>query len=187
MGQVIWAAGAAHTAGMLRTAGDGEDANRSKRIYAGWAKLRESLLAARPDVLIVVATDHFMTFEYEGMPIFAIGRGDGFRTWGEGNSPKTTLRGVPAFADAIHGHMIEAGFDVTGAAEMRLDHSFACPMHFLNPDGAIPILPVFVNCNVPPLPSLSRTLAFGHALGGAVRAQSAAPRVAIVGTGGLSH
>ena len=70
---------------------------------------------------------------------------------------------------------------------MRLDHSFACPMHFLNPDGAIPILPLFVNCNVPPLPSLRRAVAFGRALGEAVRAQSVAQRVAIVGTGGLSH
>jgi aromatic ring-opening dioxygenase catalytic subunit (LigB family) len=187
MAEIIWAAGTAHTAGMLRTAGEGEDAQRSKRVYAGWAQLKESLKAARPDVLIVVATDHFMTFEYESMPIFAIGRGESFATWGEGNSPKMTLRGIPAFADAVHEHLIEEGFDVTGAAEMRLDHSFACPMHFLNPDGAIPILPVFVNCNVPPLPSLKRTLALGRALGAAARAQTILRRIAIVGTGGLSH
>jgi aromatic ring-opening dioxygenase catalytic subunit (LigB family) len=128
-----------------------------------------------------------MTFEYESMPIFAVGRGESFLTWGEGNSPKMTLGGVPAFADAVHRHLIEDGFDVAGAAEMRLDHSFACPMHFLNPDGAIPVLPVFVNCNVPPLPSLRRAVAFGRGLGDAVRAQSTVGRVAIVGTGGLSH
>jgi aromatic ring-opening dioxygenase catalytic subunit (LigB family) len=187
MGQIVWAAGTAHTAGMLRTTGEGEDANRSKRVYSGWAKLKDSLQAARPDALIVVATDHFMTFEYDSMPIFAVGRGEAFRTWGEGNSPKMTLRGVPAFADAVHKRLIEDGFDVAGVAEMRLDHSFACPMHFLNPDGAIPVLPVFVNCNVPPLPSLRRAVAFGRALGDAVRTQTALQRVAIVGTGGLSH
>jgi aromatic ring-opening dioxygenase catalytic subunit (LigB family) len=187
MGEIVWAAGTAHTAGMLRTAGDGEDAQRSKRVYAGWDRLKASLKAARPDVLIVVATDHFMTFEYDSMPIFAIGRGESFNTWGEGNSPKTTLRGVAPFADSIHEALIEEGFDVAGAAEMRLDHSFACPMHFLNPDGAIPILPLFVNCNVPPLPSLRRAVALGRALGEAVRAQTVAQRVAIVGTGGLSH
>jgi aromatic ring-opening dioxygenase catalytic subunit (LigB family) len=128
-----------------------------------------------------------MTFEYATMPIFAVGRGESFRTWGEGNSPKMTLRGIAPFADAIHRRLIEDGFDVTGASEMALDHSFACPMHFLNPDGAIPLLPVFVNCNVPPLPSLPRALAFGRALGSAVGAQTAVERVAILGTGGLSH
>jgi aromatic ring-opening dioxygenase catalytic subunit (LigB family) len=187
MAEIVWAASVAHTGGMLRDPGSGEDAERAKRVYAGFATLRESLLAAKPDVLIVVATDHFMTYSYENMPTFAIGKGDAFETWGEFGTPKLALRGHAAFADAVHADLIEAGFDLMSAAEMRLDHSFACPLAFLNRDAAIPVLPIFVNCNVPPLPSLPRCLAFGRALGDAVRYQMEAMRVAVVGTGGLSH
>jgi aromatic ring-opening dioxygenase catalytic subunit (LigB family) len=187
MAEVVWAAGISHTAGMLRDPGGGGDGDRAKRVYDGFAKLAASLAAARPDVLVVIATDHFLTFPYETMPAFALGRGDRFESWGEFGAPKLAVPGNAAFGDEIYRRLVAAEFDVTGAAEMRLDHSFSCPLKFLTPDCATPVLPIFVNCNVAPLPTLKRALAFGRALGEAIRTQGAAERVAVVGTGGLSH
>src|SRR3546814_2920277 len=52
-------------------------------------------------------------------------------------------------------------------------------------DTPIPIVPIVVNCFAPPLPSLSRVVAVGHALRDAIAALGTDKRVAIVATGGL--
>ncbi|MBV8340882.1 MAG: extradiol ring-cleavage dioxygenase, partial [Gammaproteobacteria bacterium] len=44
--------------------------------YAAFRRLREQLLAARPDALVVVAAEHFANFFMNNMPSFAIGMAD---------------------------------------------------------------------------------------------------------------
>jgi aromatic ring-opening dioxygenase catalytic subunit (LigB family) len=187
MSAIVWGACTAHTAAMLRVPPVGDDAVRAQRVFDGFASLNRSLLEARPDVLVVIATDHFQSFSYDAVPIFAIGHGARFETWGEFGSPHASYGGIEELCESVLGSMIGAEFDVVSAAEMRLDHSFSCPLGFVLKDATIPILPIFVNCNVPPLPTLARSSAFGRKLGRVLRAQAIAPRVAILGTGGLSH
>ena len=59
------------------------------------------------------------------------------------------------------------------------------PLHFLLPEPEIPILPIFVNTWIDPLPTPARC----HALGNLIRqvADAATERVAMLATGGLSH
>jgi 2,3-dihydroxyphenylpropionate 1,2-dioxygenase len=52
---------------------------------------------------------------------------------------------------------------------------------------AVPVVPVFVNCAAPPLPGLGRCARLGAALGRALAAFPGARRVAVLGSGGLSH
>ena len=59
------------------------------------------------------------------------------------------------------------------------------PLHFLTPKYDVPIIPVNINCQGPPLPPLHRAWAFGEALRSA--ADSLSQRIALVGTGGISH
>ena len=59
------------------------------------------------------------------------------------------------------------------------------PLHFLTPRYDLPVIPVNINCQGPPLTPLQRAWAFGAALR---RACDAVPeRIALVGTGGISH
>ncbi len=59
------------------------------------------------------------------------------------------------------------------------------PLHFLTPTFDLPVIPVNINCQGPPLTPLHRAWAFGEALR---RACDASPeRIALVGTGGISH
>jgi aromatic ring-opening dioxygenase catalytic subunit (LigB family) len=188
MGTMVWAAATAHTGAMMRApAGDTSDLERAQRVFAGFRQLGASLKAAKPDVLIVIATDHFLSFDYTVLPIFAIGAGERFDGWGEFGVPKRDYRGNAGFGAAVHGGMVEAGFDLVSARDMKLDHSFSCPLQLLLNGWDAPILPIYVNCTVAPLPTLSRCLSFGTALGEVLRRQQALERVAIVGTGGLSH
>ncbi|WJR75851.1 hypothetical protein [Bradyrhizobium sp. NP1] len=183
MGKLVWSACTAHTAAMLRDP-EGEQA---KRIFAGFDYLKATLKQAKPDILVIIGTDHMMTFSYEGVPTFALGTGEAFPTWGEAGSRKTTYKGIGEFGDRVGEGMIEGGFDVCLMAEMRIDHAFACPLSFLMDDTEIPILPIYINCTVPPLPTHARCHSFGVQLGKVLRDQESAQRVALVGTGGLSH
>jgi 2,3-dihydroxyphenylpropionate 1,2-dioxygenase len=59
------------------------------------------------------------------------------------------------------------------------------PLHFLTPAFDLPIVPTNINCQGPPLTPLHRAWAFGEALRRA--ADKADARIAIIGTGGISH
>jgi 2,3-dihydroxyphenylpropionate 1,2-dioxygenase len=65
------------------------------------------------------------------------------------------------------------------------DHGIMVPLNFLTPRYDIPVIPVNINCQGPPLTPLHRSWAFGEALR---RACDAVPeKIALVGTGGISH
>jgi aromatic ring-opening dioxygenase catalytic subunit (LigB family) len=187
VGELVWAACVSHAGGQLRVQRSDTEQDRMDRVYAGWETLRASLAAARPDALIVVGNDHMFTFSMDLMPALTLGRGDVFETWGELGNSIRDVPGAPALTDALHAALVADGFDIAGAVGMRLDHSYACPLAFLDPENAIPVVPLSINTFVPPLPSFARCRALGQRLGEAIRAQDVAQRVAIVATGGISH
>ncbi|MFW7345577.1 MAG: hypothetical protein ACODTU_05795 [Pigmentiphaga sp.] len=188
MGEIVWAAATAHTGAMMRAPkGDPDDLARADRVFQAFSALSASLKEARPDVLVVVATDHFLTFDQAALPVFAIGTGAAFPGHGEFGVPRRDYTGVAGLGEAVHAGMVAAGFDAAGARGLPLDHSFSCPLQLLLAGWDAPVLPVYVNCTIEPLPRLDRCLAFGRVLGDVLRAQDLAPRVAVLGTGGLSH
>jgi 2,3-dihydroxyphenylpropionate 1,2-dioxygenase len=67
---------------------------------------------------------------------------------------------------------------------MRVDHAFAQPLASIIPQASS-VIPIFINCTAPPLPSIRRVRALGEAIGSHVRASGI--RAAFVGSGGLSH
>jgi hypothetical protein len=70
---------------------------------------------------------------------------------------------------------------------MRLDHSFLVPVTRLPSAGRAGVVPLFVNCNTPPLPSLARCHVLGQAIRAAVRELPDGARVGVLATGGISH
>jgi aromatic ring-opening dioxygenase catalytic subunit (LigB family) len=75
--------------------------------------------------------------------------------------------------------------DVAYAEEWKFDHGLMVPLHFLTPRYDLPVIPVNINCQGPPLTPLNRAWAFGAALRKAC--DSVPERIALVGTGGISH
>jgi 2,3-dihydroxyphenylpropionate 1,2-dioxygenase len=59
------------------------------------------------------------------------------------------------------------------------------PLHFMTPRYDLPVIPVNINCQGPPLTPLTRAWEFGRALRAACDAQP--ERIALIGTGGISH
>jgi len=75
--------------------------------------------------------------------------------------------------------------DVAYAEEWKFDHGIMVPLHFMTPRYDLPVIPVNINCQGPPLTPLARAYELGRALR---RASDAQPeRIALLGTGGISH
>ena len=66
--------------------------------------------------------------------------------------------------------------DVAYAEEWKFDHGIMVPLHFLTPSYDLPIIPVNINCQGPPLTPLHRAWAFGEALRRALRRGAGADR-----------
>ena len=156
--------------------------------YAALERMRLALEAARPDALIVVGAEHFANFFMDNMPSFAIGMADSYR--GPIEDPgwlaidKVTVPGNRALSERLVTLVME-GSDVAYAEEWLFDHGIMVPLHFLTPRYDLPIIPVNINCQGPPLAPLHRAWTFGESLRAA--ADAVDERIAVIGTGGISH
>jgi aromatic ring-opening dioxygenase catalytic subunit (LigB family) len=150
--------------------------------------MRHALEASRPDVLVVVAAEHFANFFMNNMPSFAIGMADYYD--GPIEDPnwlgiaKTRVPGNKKLSKRFITQVMH-GSDVAYAEEWRCDHGIMVPLNFLTPNYDLPIIPVNVNCQGPPLAPLPRAWAFGESIRAA--ADALPERIALVGTGGISH
>jgi aromatic ring-opening dioxygenase catalytic subunit (LigB family) len=97
------------------------------------------------------------------------------------------VQGVPELAEAILREGMRQGFDLTRIGDVHLDHGFLTCLHFLTPNWDLSYLWLIQNCVLPPLPSVRRCYDFGGMVGEAIRAWDNPRRVALLGTGGLSH
>ena len=148
-----------------------------------FAVLRSDLEAARPDVLIVVANDQFVNFFFDNIPTFFVTLADEVR--GQFTRYRFSYRNHPELGRAILEAGVGAGLDLSFGEDIELQHTQMVPLHFLLPEPDIPILPIFVNTWIDPLPTPARC----YALGGLIRqvADASPHRVAMLATGGLSH
>ena len=156
--------------------------------YASLGRMRASIEAARPDAIMIVAAEHFANFFMNNMPAYCIGMADEYE--GPIEDPewlRIPRRTVPGNADLsrriVSKVMDEA--DVAYAEEWKFDHGIMVPLSFLTPAYQLPVVPVNINCQGPPLTPLHRAYAFGGALRSAI--DSVPERIALVGTGGISH
>ena len=148
-----------------------------------FAVLRADLDAARPDVLIVVANDQFVNFFFDNIPTFFVTLAD--EVQGRFTRYRFNYRNHPELGRAILEAGVGAGLDLSFGEDIELQHTQMVPLHFLLPEPDIPILPIFVNTWIDPLPTPARC----YALGDLIRqvADASPHRVAMLATGGLSH
>ena len=184
---LVFAAICSHAPGIVGRASMADPALREP-LYAAYGRLRAQLSAARPEALIVVAAEHFANFFMNNMPSFAVGMAQ--RYCGPIEDPawlrieRTSIPGAPALSLSLIREIMQT-VDVAYAEEWKFDHGIMVPLHFLTPAYDLPVVPVNINCQGPPLAPLHRAWAFGEALRRA--ADQVPERLAIIGTGGISH
>ena len=159
---------------------------------AATAEMRRRLLAAKPDVILAFSNDHLLNWPINNMPDFTVGIGeahvgpaDWFDEWVA--LPKYRIPGHPRLARDIVNEGARRGLAFAYLREMQFDDGISVPMHYLNPASTIPLVPVGMNCTVPPIPTPRRMYEVGTLLGEVLRGYPGDERIAILATGGLSH
>jgi 2,3-dihydroxyphenylpropionate 1,2-dioxygenase len=186
MGELVAAIAASHVP-LMETHFNDAPSEKSLRVVQSFEHLARVLRESEPDVLVVVAPDHFRTFFMDVMPPFCVGLGATVQGWGDWSLPRYELEVDQLLARALLDNALASGFDLAYSLNMRLDHGFIMPLHHLNLTPTISIVPVFVNCAAPPLPTMKRCQQLGSVIARTIAGPGVTKRVAIVASGGLSH
>jgi 2,3-dihydroxyphenylpropionate 1,2-dioxygenase len=184
---LVFTAVCSHAPGITARADMADPADRDA-FYGAMDGLREQLEAARPDAVIILAAEHFANFFMNNMPAFAVGMGETYSGPIEDPDwlkiPKREVRGAPDLGKRLVSEMLQT-VDVAYAEEWQFDHGIIVPLHLLDPENKMTVIPANINCQGPPLTPLHRAWAFGEAIR---RAADAVPeRIALIATGGISH
>jgi protocatechuate 4,5-dioxygenase beta chain len=163
-----------------------------KPLFSGYKKARAWIEKEKPDVLIIVFNDHASAFSLEQIPTFALGTAKQFLPADEGYGPRNVpiIEGAPELAWHIAESLIFDEFDMCIANTMPVDHGLTVPLSILyNQPAAWPckVIPLCVNVIQYPQPLGKRCYALGKAIRKAVESYDEDMKVAILGTGGMSH
>ena len=155
------------------------------KLQAGIAAARDHVLAFAPDLVVLVAPDHYNGFFNELMPPFCIGTQA--HSVGDYLSPEGPLNVDAKAALGLATHLMDHDFDAAISRRMKVDHGFAQSLQLMW--GGLdtpPVIPVFMNAVAQPgIPRLRRCRALGEAIGSFLDGLDR--RVLLIGSGGLSH
>ena len=185
---LVYAGVLSHAPGITGRAHLVENTAKRDEFYAKLDVQRQEIEASGAEALVVIAAEHFGNFFMNNMPAYCIGMGEYYE--GPIEDPewlkikRTRIPGAPDLGRRLTREVLQT-VDTAYAEEWKFDHGIMVPLNFLTPNYDLPIIPVNINCQGPPLTPLHRVWEFGEALR---RACDAAPeKIAVVGTGGISH
>jgi gallate dioxygenase len=161
-------------------------------IFAGYEPVRQWLADQQPDVLFYIYNDHVTSFFFDHYSHFALGVGDRYWPADEGGGPRKLppINGHPGLARHVATGLVADEFDLAYFQAKGLDHGCFSPLSLLWPherDWPGAIVPLQVGVLQFPIPSARRCFKLGRALRKAIESYPEDLKVAIVGTGGLSH
>jgi catalytic LigB subunit of aromatic ring-opening dioxygenase len=172
------------------------------------AHLQDALAEAAPDVVVVFGDDQAEIFPHDFRPALMVHYGESVpnmpdlftrapyeagRKAGWAYGPERATIPVSAALGAhIVDHLIDAGFDVASSRQldndMGLGHAFGFIYGRIMNGKTAPMVPVILNTLYPPnQPTPGRCYELGRAVRAAVEDWPSDARVAIAGSGGLSH
>lgn len=172
---------------------------------AGVRAIADKLAQVAPDVIVVVGDDHREVFSADHMPAFDVHWSDQMyappfvgRRPGEATAPASEpdgedhlYPGQPDLARHLIRSLITDQFDVAHSRTLGpegLGHAFDFVCRRIMEGHRIPLIPVLLNTYYPPnRPTSSRCFDLGRALRRAIDSWPETSRVAVIGTGGLTH
>lgn len=165
-------------------------AEQKTRMAAAFQELGRRLAAAKPEVLVIVSPDHWSNFFLDNVPAVCIGVGEAHEgppePWMKA-FPHRDIQGHAPLGLHIAQTALKDGFEPSLSHHLKLDHGFCIPLWRMALERLPRIVPIVVNSIEPPMPSLERCYQWGSLLRKAIDSFPEALRVAILGTGGLSH
>ncbi|SEG85690.1 class III extradiol dioxygenase family protein [Marinobacterium lutimaris] len=195
MAKIVAGIGSSHVPSIGRAYDQNKQADPAwQPLFDGYEPVKRWLEEeVKADVVILVYNDHGTEFFLDRYPTFALGVADSYQVADEGygKRPLPDFPGDANFSEHLANSLVADEFDMTLCQEMALDHGFLTAMPLLWEPGEnewpVKVVPLLVNVIQHPLPTGQRCFKLGQALRRAVESYPEDLRVAIVGTGGLSH
>jgi aromatic ring-opening dioxygenase catalytic subunit (LigB family) len=193
MGIVVAATCMSHSPGMT---GFPERAVQDQRddILGRVSQVAAAIAESRPDAVVVVSAEHFTNFFLSNLPTFAVGMASSYDMPANDTFahflriPRCRYPGHGELGRIIHRSLLDANFDPASlAGGYGFDEGLAVPLALAIGPSQVPVVPIIVNAVQAPYPPLRRCFALGEAIGAIIAEQDVADRVAVIGSGGLSH
>jgi gallate dioxygenase len=185
MARIVAGIGVPHTPafGANVTVGDPDD--ETAQLFE---RIADQLDGVSADAIVMFSTDHLNTFFLDNYP--TIGVGVAASTSGPNDGTPgvhhVNLAVNHGLAEHLRVESILANFDTSQTQEFTLDHSWLVPMQFIRPAADIPIVPIFFNGHIPPLPTARRAWELGATVGAAIASWHEDLRVVVLGSGSFS-
>tara|TARA_B100001013_G_scaffold43956_1_gene23186 strand:- start:41 stop:865 length:825 start_codon:yes stop_codon:yes gene_type:complete len=185
---LVYAGVLSHAPGITGRAQLVENTAKRDEFYSNLDRMRQEIEESGAEVLMVIAAEHFGNFFMNNMPAYCVGIGEKYEGPIEDAEwlkiEKHSIPGAPDLGKRLLSIILES-VDASYSEEWKFDHGIMVPLNFLTPNYNLPIIPININCQGPPLTPLHRSWAFGEAIR---RASDQVPeKIAVVGTGGISH
>jgi hypothetical protein len=168
-----------------------QNASRYARIRSGLEHLRAELHRIQPDVLVLIGDDQDENYVLDNLPQFAIYTGDEVISTPRGGTEGPRYRCDAELSRGILEGCVDEGFDLASSRsfphQALMSHAHRDVLKFMDPDGKVPLVPIFINAIHVPAPNPARCYAFGEAIRHAIAAQPDNKRVALYASGGWSH
>ncbi len=194
MARIVAGIGTSHVPSIGRAYDQGRQSDPAwQPLFDGYVPVREWLERVKPDVAIVVYNDHGSDFFLDKCPTIAVGAADSYEIGDEGFGARKLppVRGDADFSWHLCESLVYDEFDLTVCQELRVEHGFLVPMNLCLPEAGgrwpVAVVPIQMNVIQHPLPTARRCYRLGQAIRRAVEAYEPDLRVAILGTGGMSH
>ncbi len=184
---------------------------KAQRCQAALDRLGDALAAAAPDLVIIVGDDQRELYGASNQPALAVFHGASItmsdklrkdqpppwmRELGQGYlmDDNHVIPGAPEWGLELIRGLIDEEFDVASSAAVDdpkvagFGHAFGFIVKRLFRGRAIPVVPVLLNTYYGPnVPSARRCFDLGEAIRRVVERSPREARVAVIGSGGLSH
>jgi 2,3-dihydroxyphenylpropionate 1,2-dioxygenase len=182
MGKIVAAIATVH-APQLFDRPPSEDLAQLDADVAAMRLVGKDLDETKPDAIIVIGSDHLETFFLSSVPTFAILSGEYSHSEFAGRKYELPIH--QGLAEDLLDKLMSAGFDMGYSQDAVLGHAFAAVYEWVIEKRKIPVVPIFINAYLPPLPTAQRSAALGKAIAKVIANRP--ERVAIIASGGMSH
>ncbi len=191
MAEIVAAMATGHTPGLCGWFDDAPPEHQEMALCS-FKRMRDCLAAAEPDLLIIFANDHLLNWPLSNTPEYTVGidgEHEGPAEWYDEwlQMDKYRVQGHGDLARHIVNAVAKHGIAFASKRQMQFDDGFSVPLSHLNPGMHYPFIPISMNCTVPPIPSPARAYHVGQVMGEVLRAYPGDERIALIGSGGLSH
>lgn len=188
MAQIVTAFSASHAPMMSADPGSAPP-QMAERFFGALRAVQRRVIESGAEALVMLSGEHFTNFFLDNLPQISVGLGVSHlgpvEKWL--GIDRVEVPGEPGLAHAILAGTIERGHQPALSHRLILDHGFMTVYNEIAPQADLKLVPIIMNCTTPPLMTLRQCYDFGIAVGESIRAYEGIGKVALSGSGALSH